>query len=244
MGLISRALTIAAMLAGLAAGSQAPEFAQQYRQRLGGAVEELRTVVTQFDADAANSGLSRDLALQRMISDEQQLVRDRGVSMTAVTGRFERLAAQQAALERTDDLLRPFHVLRSPDTKIVSDAWEIFKPAVPLTIAGAVWGGVGAVVMLVAWLLGLRSVRALRRVGPKGVDKVAAAEATAAGAAGTLLTQPEVKADAVTASTDVEPGDLDRLPENHQVELNESVTALRRMAVRPFEPERGSDSDP
>ncbi len=243
MGLISRVVGLAISLAGLAVGSQAPEFAQQYRQRLGGAVEELRSVVTQFDADAASSGLSRELALQRMIGDEQQLVRDRGVSMTAVTGRFERLAAQQSALEQTDDLLRPFHVLRSPDTKIVSDAWEIFKPAVPLTIAGAVWGGVGAVVMLVAWLLGLRGARAMRRQGLKGVDTVAAADATAAGAAGTSLTQPEGMADDVTAATDVEPIDLDPLSDSHDAELDDSVTALRRMAVRPYEPERKPGSD-
>ena len=36
--------------------SQAPEFAQQYRQRLGGAVDELARIITQFDEDSARSG--------------------------------------------------------------------------------------------------------------------------------------------------------------------------------------------
>ena len=31
--------------------SQTPEFAQQYRQRLGGAVDELQRIVLQFDDD-------------------------------------------------------------------------------------------------------------------------------------------------------------------------------------------------
>ncbi|MBR7518809.1 DUF2937 family protein, partial [Mycobacterium tuberculosis] len=37
--------------------SQAPEFAQQYRQRLGGAVDELQTIIARFSADAARLGL-------------------------------------------------------------------------------------------------------------------------------------------------------------------------------------------
>ena len=41
-----------AAAAGALTASQLPEFAQQYRQRLGGALEELRQVVADFDADA------------------------------------------------------------------------------------------------------------------------------------------------------------------------------------------------
>jgi hypothetical protein len=40
-----------AVLAGLI-GSQGPEFAQQYRQRLGGALEELHRIIAEFDAEA------------------------------------------------------------------------------------------------------------------------------------------------------------------------------------------------
>ena len=39
--------------------SQAPEFAQQYRQRLGGALDELTAIVQRFDQDAARAGLDR-----------------------------------------------------------------------------------------------------------------------------------------------------------------------------------------
>jgi len=53
-------------LMGAAFFAQAPEFAQQYRQRLGGAVEELRRVVVQFDADAAQYGLSRSEAMRAL----------------------------------------------------------------------------------------------------------------------------------------------------------------------------------
>ena len=47
-------------LTGGLAASQAPELAQQYRQRLGGALDEITQVVADFDADAAQNGLRRD----------------------------------------------------------------------------------------------------------------------------------------------------------------------------------------
>jgi hypothetical protein len=64
-GMVRRAL---GMLGGLALGfalSQFPEYAQQYVQRLGGAVDELRIIVADFDRGAAEAGLTRDEALAR-----------------------------------------------------------------------------------------------------------------------------------------------------------------------------------
>ena len=89
MGLRSKTVTIASAAAGLAIFSQAPEFAQQYRQRIGGAVDELKTVVVDFDKDAANSQLSRSRALNKLTSSSEQFARDRGQSMTKTIGRFE-----------------------------------------------------------------------------------------------------------------------------------------------------------
>jgi hypothetical protein len=46
-----------ALLAGLI-GTQGPEFAQQYRQRPGGAVEELDRIVAEFDAEVQRESLT------------------------------------------------------------------------------------------------------------------------------------------------------------------------------------------
>ena len=66
MGLRSKTVSAVGALAGLALFSQAPEFAQQYRQRIGGAVDELRIVVADFDRDAATSQMTRDEALDEL----------------------------------------------------------------------------------------------------------------------------------------------------------------------------------
>jgi hypothetical protein len=137
-------LTLVGALGGLVAFSQAPEFAQQYRQRLGGAVEELRVVVEDFDKDAQNSGMSRSEALTALMGSAEPLPRDRGVSMERTIGRFENIASQQLAMENGEPLTRPVFLLNKPDEKLLRDTWEIFEPAVPFTLPGLVWGGIGA----------------------------------------------------------------------------------------------------
>ena len=135
--------TLILALLGAALLSQAPEFAQQYRQRLGGALDELRVVVADFARDAANASLSRDDAVGRMRTSADGFVRDRGSSMQATIERFERLEAQAARLEAAPPAWRPAVVARGADRRILAAAWEAFEPAVPLTTAGLVWAFLG-----------------------------------------------------------------------------------------------------
>ncbi len=52
--MLARRLALAIALVAAFVGSQGPEFAQQYRQRLGGALDEVRRSVVQFDAEAVS----------------------------------------------------------------------------------------------------------------------------------------------------------------------------------------------
>ncbi len=56
--MLVRRLTLFFGLVFAMAASQIPEYAQQYRQRLGGAIDELRTIVARFDEDSAREGLT------------------------------------------------------------------------------------------------------------------------------------------------------------------------------------------
>ena len=83
-----------AVLAGLI-GSQAPEFAQQYRQRLGGALGELNRIVSEFDSEVQRVNLSRAEALQRLEDNADPLARERGEDRAGsragvLTGRLRR----------------------------------------------------------------------------------------------------------------------------------------------------------
>ncbi|MCP4181909.1 MAG: DUF2937 family protein [Hyphomicrobiales bacterium] len=168
MGLSSKSVTIISAMAGLAVFSQAPEFTQQYRQRIGGAVDELKTVVMDFDKDADGAQLSRNQALDKMARSTEQLTQDRGQSMTRTVGRFERLTEQQSWLENSHPLTKPLLVLKSLDGPLFENAWKTFEPAVPLTSSGFIYGGLGAFLAMILARLGIGGTR---RLGQRRSDR-------------------------------------------------------------------------
>lgn len=147
MGIASKGWTVICAALGLSVMSQAPEFSQQYKQRLGGGIEELGAVVQQFDADAAARGLDREGAIAALKSSTEELPRLRGRSMDVAVNRYESLVSQQAAMERAEPVLQPFHLMQYPDPNLISGTWEDYNPAVPLNTAGALWGGLGALIL-------------------------------------------------------------------------------------------------
>jgi Protein of unknown function (DUF2937) len=128
---------------GAVTGAQLPEFAQQYRQRLGGALDEMRAVVSRFDADAARNDFTRDEALTRYREAEEPFLRDQGDSTVGAIVRYETLAEQRARLDAAPPLMRPMVLLRNPDTRVVRGAWEDYEPGLPTTAAGLVWAALG-----------------------------------------------------------------------------------------------------
>lgn len=133
-------------LGGLALGialSQFPEYAQQYVQRLGGAVDELRIIVEDFDRDAASAGLTRDEALGRYAGSADAFIIDRGTSMAATLARYDQLSAMLVRVERAEGWERFALLPDYLDTEIGARALEAFKPAVPVTPEGFAYAGGG-----------------------------------------------------------------------------------------------------
>lgn len=174
-------MALAAALAGGVAASQAPEFAQQYRQRIGGAIEEIGRVIADFDRDAAKNGLSRTEALAAHEQSPQPLFRDRGASMKHSIERFDRLERQRTEFEQKAPVAQPLALFDS-DRSTLEGAWRDFSPAVPVTSQGFAWGAAGfAVAGGLIWLVAelVRSVwrRAHRRPGRATVQPAPAGPA-------------------------------------------------------------------
>lgn len=142
--MLSRSFTGLIAAAGLVSASQMPEFAQQYRQRLGGAVEELRVVDQDFDRDVQNSQMTRNEAIESLKRSAEQFPRDRGNSMERTVSRFENLTEQQARMESASPVTQAAYLFANPDRKLASKTWQVFESAVPLNAPGAIWGGLGA----------------------------------------------------------------------------------------------------
>jgi hypothetical protein len=156
-----------ALLAGLI-GSQGPEFAQQYRQRLGGAVAELNRIVAEFDAEAQRENLKPAEGLNRLEENADPLARQRGEAMAETIDRATELKEQLQAMTTAGPLTRLYVMAKDFDPEIAQSTLDNYEPATPLTFEALTAAGLGAVwgwgaTHLIAWPLRRRSrLRAAR----------------------------------------------------------------------------------
>ncbi len=143
--MLARAFALTVAFASALATSQLPEFAQQYRQRLGGAIDELRRVMATFDDDAARTGLDRPAALDRLRRSPDAFVQRRGESMSATAGRLAALERQRQDMDAGGPLVRVMALADNLDRDVATAAWRSFEPGVPATGEGAMLAGAGFV---------------------------------------------------------------------------------------------------
>ncbi|GHB38317.1 hypothetical protein GCM10007094_29640 [Pseudovibrio japonicus] len=154
--MLARVLTLGVALVSGTATSQLPEFAQQYRQRMGGAIDALEVVKADFVADAAATSRSVSTALDHMAQSGDEFVQLRGESIERSLERLDALRAQQLAMTGAAAFERVWIFLKEPDTKLSKATWDDFEPAVPVTAEGGVLAGLGfAVGFFVLHAMGL-----------------------------------------------------------------------------------------
>jgi hypothetical protein len=142
--------------------SQAPEFQQQYRQRLGGALDELNRFINQFNEDALAVGVTPEAAIVRLAGNSDELARRRAKAETDALARRERLE-RQALIFENDTLIGRLTVLATDyDPQLMAGTWHSFRPAMPTTVDGASSGlfgaGIGLIFVIAATLVS-RGVR-------------------------------------------------------------------------------------
>ena len=166
---MSRIVRIIAFGLGIFGGvvaSQGPEYSQQYRQRLGGAIDELRRIIERFDADAQVNGETQESAIARLRSNPDNLVSRQGVAMQGNVERLSRLQMHREAMMQAGPFARIALMARDGDRDVMEAAYRDFEPAVPVTEEGllataigfiATWGGI---LLLVGFVRSLRRPRA------------------------------------------------------------------------------------
>ena len=135
--ILKRIALFVALLSGLFT-SQMPEFAQQYRQRLGGAIDEIRRMIGDFDADVARVGLSRDQGIERLKANGDPLVRGRGEHIESDIVRADRFEKQLQAYAEAGPFRRLGLFASEFEPDIARRALAQFEPAVPVTSEGLV----------------------------------------------------------------------------------------------------------
>ena len=155
MSLLIRLPVIVLALVFGVTGSQVPEFVQQYKQRLGGAVDELSAFVRQFDADAQASGLTREAALEEYAGSDSVFLGRRGESVVDLIQRYERLATHKLVIENAGPVTRAVSFFEGMDKEIATRTLDDYEPAVPVTMEGGIFAGAGILAALIGFL-GLR----------------------------------------------------------------------------------------
>lgn len=125
--------------------SQFPEYAQQYTQRLGGAVDELRIITQRFDSEAAAAGLDRTEALERYTTATDGFIIGRGTSEAANFVRLEQLSQTLARIQNANAVERFQALPAYLDSDIGRRTLENYKPAIPVTMEGILYAGAGLI---------------------------------------------------------------------------------------------------
>jgi hypothetical protein len=144
--LLIRRLALAIGVLFALAGSQLPEFAQQYRQRLGGAIDELDRMIAQFDTEVSAQSLTRTQGVDRLKTNPDSLAQERGAAIESDIDRAARLTRQQQAFQIGGPLTRLASLIENFDPATASQAVRDYEPAVPITFEAFVIGGIALVI--------------------------------------------------------------------------------------------------
>jgi len=123
--------------------SQVPEYLQQYQQRLGGAVDELRVITQDFDRAAVGAGLTHEAALETYDNAQDTFLSQRGTNMRTIFERYERLSRHLAEVQNADPLEQLLPLVKFADPTLAQNTFRNFKAAMPVTTQGLIFAGVG-----------------------------------------------------------------------------------------------------
>lgn len=133
---------------GAVAFAQLPEFIQQYRQRLGGHLDEARRHLAEFEKLATHAKLTLPQFIERTSANTDTTVAGLSNVMSTALSRAEELAAADTALRTTTLWQKPFVFFAHLDSSIARATWEIYQPAVPTTTEGLVYAAAGMIAFL------------------------------------------------------------------------------------------------
>ncbi len=154
--------------------AQAPEFFQQYLQRLGGHLDEARLQLAAFERAALAAGKPWGQFVADTLGNPDAGLAKLGANMRDTAARVDELATAQAALLEASVWSRPWAFFTHLDVGIARAASAIFRPAVPATFEGAVYAALGVAVAFGLWH-GLVRLPMRRLLAPRPEGKPALA---------------------------------------------------------------------
>lgn len=157
MGLIRGLLDRGALIVGVLAGGATPGFIAQYRQRIGGHLDQVLLDLAPFQQIAnLRHGGSLDALVQHHLKSTDATFHDEGAAIKAMMDSAQRL---RAAVEGLDGNVTQqlWFLLRQVDPSVARATWEVYEPSFVLSVDSVVFAAsIGIVLWLVfhgAWIL-------------------------------------------------------------------------------------------
>ncbi|MEM9437184.1 MAG: DUF2937 family protein [Pseudomonadota bacterium] len=139
--MLLRVVAFAFGLSGAAGLSQFPEFAQQYLQRLAGKVDQLESQVAAIDASAAALEMTRAEYLTNLSGTQAGAEAARKAQGEIAV--FTRLSESIDSFRNASAFGRLTQAYQVADVELAQRTLSDYQPAVPLTVEGAAFAGVG-----------------------------------------------------------------------------------------------------
>jgi hypothetical protein len=149
-GILDRLVLLAAVLV----AACIPSFIAQYRQRLGGRLDQVHFDLAPFQAIAnRNFGGSLAKMIDYHLASQDSTFHSEGAALQSMVDAAARLQAAMQALN-TDLVHQCLYLARHADHELMRATWSIYQPGFTLTLQGAVFT---LVLGLIVWSLFLGS---------------------------------------------------------------------------------------
>jgi hypothetical protein len=145
-GILDRLVLLAAVLV----SACVPNFLAQYRQRLGGQLDQVHSDLAPFQVIAdRNFGGSLSKMIDYHLASQDATFHREGAALQSMVDAAARLRGALQALN-TDLAHQCLYLVRHPDYQLLRSTWSAYQPGFTLTLEGAVFA---LVVGLLVWLL-------------------------------------------------------------------------------------------
>jgi hypothetical protein len=169
--MLKRILFLCVGLMGAAGGSQAPEFTQQYLQRLGGWVDSYQDRVARLDSRAKQFNMTREQYIAALQASTDPKVRNEAANIASWPVYLKRYTEMQQILQNGPVWMQPVRLFQSYSdpafAPIIQATWKDYKFGTQLTGTGAAFASAGFVLGWLAMVAGMAAammpVKAIRR---------------------------------------------------------------------------------
>lgn len=132
-------------VAGAVIFAQAPQFYEQYQQRLEGHLSELKLQMNFMNEAAEQSGKSLQEYIDKFLSSTDVDFSRQGILLQKMSDRYQEMNQSLDSLHDTTPWTRPFVFLSNLEGSVAEGVVENFKIGIPLSLEGLVYALVGVI---------------------------------------------------------------------------------------------------